>query len=514
MFFGLLLVKSDHIAMASYWAVEIRPAAAALPILPDAVTKCEAVCSRQPLVVPPAFDITDMDFSEGLLRIYYDRFFPYEQMFNWLAYFQDPKSDNPVVRRDFFSLREWSFTIGEVYIRFLTFHTLEEFKAGIQSKQPHKIDIGAVYTTQASKHNTVKKDAFKPVQRELVFDIDLTDYDDVRTCCSGATICNKCWQYMNVAIKVLDTGLREDFGFKNILFIYSGRRGVHCWVCDEEARNLTNHERTAVVEYFSAVSGGSDESSKQAAVTYPLVPCFERAFAMLEHFFTEWVITEKGQGILESEEHWGKVLDMVPEVSGLKAKVERAFKTSDDATERWERLKEIVNNRIAKLKQSEWSERKRLRTVVAEIVFVFCYPRIDEAVTKGMNHLLKSPFCVHPKTGRVCVAIDPAEADTFDPFAVPTIGALAKELNAGTPADRTSLAAYLEVFERKFLRGLRADVTAAMREKSRARSEGTCQAAGLMLLTCSLRYSVRSHLLSLRQKWRISLESGELSDYH
>ncbi len=52
-----------------------------------------------------------------------------------------------------------------------------------------KIDIGAVYTLPPKEHATVKPEAFKPVERELVFDIDLTDYDSIRTCCSGAKIC-------------------------------------------------------------------------------------------------------------------------------------------------------------------------------------------------------------------------------------------------------------------------------------------------------------------------------------
>ena len=45
----------------------------------------------------------------------------------------------------------------------------------------------------------------------------------------------------------------DDFGFNHILWVYSGRRGVHCWVADKIAMSLTNEARSAVVQYFSLV---------------------------------------------------------------------------------------------------------------------------------------------------------------------------------------------------------------------------------------------------------------------
>jgi len=128
------------------------------------------------------------------------------------------------------------------------------------------------------------------MEKEMVFDIDMDAYDDVRTCCSGASVCQKCWSYLNVAAKLLTDMLREEFDFTNCLWVFSGRRGIHCWICDPEARNMSNEMRTAVTQYCSVTAG--NELSGKLILTYPLHPNLRKAYEFLKPFFERIAIQE------------------------------------------------------------------------------------------------------------------------------------------------------------------------------------------------------------------------------
>uniref|UniRef100_A0A7R9YXY9 DNA primase small subunit n=1 Tax=Pseudictyota dubia TaxID=2749911 RepID=A0A7R9YXY9_9STRA len=181
-----------------------------------------------------------------------------------------------------------------------------------------------------------------------------------------------------------------------------------------------------------------------------------------------------------------------------------AYDTSPE--EKWEELKRNLdilvgknagnksgNNKAAKKLSTK--DRIQIEQFPTKTVFKYCYPRLDINVSKMQNHLLKSPFCVHPKTGRVCVPMDPAKADDFDPFDVPTLPRLMRELDeynkkqqsqeesadnkeekAGVTHEwqKTSLREPFEAFRRQFLTPMWQD----LRRERRERAEEAAAATG------------------------------------
>jgi len=416
-------------------------------------------------------------FDEQSLQIFYSRLFPYEQMFDWLSYSHDPK-DATDPDRDLFYRREFSFTkANDVYIRYLSFKDANEFKERVKKDQPHKIDIGAVYSFPAKDHATVSQSKFRPLYRELVFDVDLTDYEEVQT--KGTTPdksiwSRNAWLYMACAIKVVDSALREDFGFEHLLWVFSGRRGVHCWVCDDSALKLEDNERTAIVEYLTLItgagkstSGGGDNLDQRIRLTTPRHPSVRRAVEICRPMFLKVCISDtEGQGILATEERWQRVLAMVPNVDGIRetlANEWRSSASSSSSEKRWNQLEATVKATARGSKATAW-ESDELLKALDSIVLFHVYPRLDVNVSTHRNHLLKSPFVVHPKTGNVCVPIlNVQKCESFDPDNVPTLQTLIKELEDAK--ERTSLNPILDKFESQFLGPLKKSARARTRSR-------------------------------------------------
>ncbi|WIA32788.1 hypothetical protein OEZ86_005971 [Tetradesmus obliquus] len=64
-------------------------------------------------------------------------------------------------------------------------------------------------------------------------------------------------------------------------------------------------------------------------------------------------------------------------------------------------------DRMMALRPLSGQAAKALEKSLDNIIFVCIHPCLHVEVTKKMNYLLKAQFCVHPKTGNLCVPIDP-----------------------------------------------------------------------------------------------------------
>lgn len=214
-----------------------------------------------------------------------------------------------------------------------------------------------------------------------------------------------------------------------------------------------------------------------------------RAHEVLEPMFVDSVLPESGHSILAKSEHWEALLDTLPDAAKCVAdNMLKKWSSGKDALttpeEKWEMLKQHLETLFGRKKGMEHkkaknvstSEKERIENWPVEVVFKYTYPRLDINVSKMQNHLLKSPFCVHPKTGRVCVPINAAKIEEFDPFQVPTLGQLMKELDEYHGSEdggrklhdwqKTSLKEYFEPFQKDFLEPMLKDLRRRAREEA------------------------------------------------
>jgi DNA primase small subunit len=338
---------------------------------------------------------------------------------------------------------------------------------------PSRFEIGPVYSTNPRERKTLRKaSAFRPLTKELVFDIDMTDYDEIRTCCEGAKICHKCWSFITLAIKVVEKALRDDFGFKHILWVYSGRRGAHAWVCDRRAREMDDNKRKAIAGYLELLKGG-DKGGKRVNLKRPLHPHLKRSLDLLWDPFHSSILIDQDPWL--DPEKASHLLTLLPDKT-LNTALQKKWDSapSRPSISKWDDINSLASSRV-----SSSLDVTALKEARQDIVLEYSYPRLDAEVSKKLNHLLKSPFCVHPGTGRICVPIDTRKVEEFDPLAVPTVTQLLGEIDSWDNEygshendqskkvndwEKTSLKEFVDYF-RAFVVGLMKEETKVKRER-------------------------------------------------
>ena len=369
---------------------------------------------------------TESYSDPNLMLQFYSRLFPFRQLFQWLNHSPKPGPD--------FGNREFALTLpNDAYLRYQSYPTADLLRKDILRLNPSRFEIGPVYTTNPRDRKTLRKSSmFKPLSKEIVFDIDLTDYDDVRSCCVKANICEKCWTFATMAIKVVDVALRDDFGFEHIMWVYSGRRGVHAWISDKEARELDDDKRRAITGYFEVLKGGA-QGGRRVNLKRPLHPHITRSLEILKPYFQNSILGDQEPFLTESGQD--RLLQLLPDKT-LNDALRKKWASSPDrsSVRKWADIDSLAATGVSKTLDT-----KALMEAKQDILLEYTYPRLDVEVGKKRIHLLKSPFVVHPGTGRVCVPIttdgDMQRAEAFDPLYVPKVTDLLKEVDQFSSAN-------------------------------------------------------------------------------
>jgi len=204
-----------------------------------------------------------------------------------------------------FNHREFGFSVmredgQEHFIRNLSFETPFELKKFMSEKGVLAAYVGALFDPPPSPNTSITR--LRWLGRELVFDIDLTDYDDIRRCGKGKNhVCPICWRFVVDAALIVDETLREDFGFSKIIWVFSGRRGVHAWVLDKEARTLSEEAREAIAIYISP-------DSIEEPLTYRYQMRLLRRYAQRNN------IILKNLGKKEFRKIWRRIRQEIPRI--------------------------------------------------------------------------------------------------------------------------------------------------------------------------------------------------------
>ena len=106
-----------------------------------------------------------------------------------------------------------------------------------------------------------------------------------------------------------------------------------------------------------------------------------------------------------SETEYELVATMAGRIGARRERCQRSSKSYFPLSTSLHRV--VVSRRQQRLTHLSMKVNQNYKNSVADIILQYTYPRIDSEVSKHRNHLLKSPFCVHPGTGQSLVLSPP-----------------------------------------------------------------------------------------------------------
>lgn len=146
-----------------------------------------------------------------------------------------------------FKKREFAFVPFESFPEFvmkrhISFESEEDFQEYVIKEVPAHVYYSSAYYESPSEEKMEKKGW---IGADLIFDID-GDHLPVKTKNISSVL-----ERAKIEVKKLLKLLRTDFGIKEVEIFFSGSRGYHVHVLDEDFRYLEAPERREIIDYIT-----------------------------------------------------------------------------------------------------------------------------------------------------------------------------------------------------------------------------------------------------------------------
>ncbi len=271
--------------------------------------------------------------------------------------------------------REWAFSPLKTFpdfvmYRHISFSSEDEFKAYVLNNTPLHSYYSSAYYERPGEERMEDKGWIKA---DLIFDID-ADHLPVKD--------TNTFEGMLRALKLarkeilrLYEMLEKDFGIKDMEIVFSGSRGYHIHVYDEDYLTLGSAERREIVNYFTLNRIGEHLSTQRLRV------CRCSSRLMLLKIKSGNAGSEK---LLES----------------LKRKLNRST--------------------LKALSRCDTKSLRKREKAFFEECFRECVEKlrihIDEPVTSDTHRLIRLPNSLHGKTGFIVKPLEVDELEDFEPY--------------------------------------------------------------------------------------------------
>lgn len=362
--------------------------------------------------------------SELLLKPFFSHVFPVESIWELISMWSDP------------CLCEFAIDMitasGSSYVRYVSATSAEGLRQHLIDKNAKVLHIGPSYKSRVWQKGEIDCNALK-------MEIDVTDYDHLGINKASVGACDAAWPYVAFGCRLITELLEQAFALRNIMYAYSGRRGVHMWILDQGSAQLDAAQRRAIASFCNYTPNSSQSGDR-------VILAIARQYGLLDSILSFFERAAEGfgddcPGIFETmagTREFCERLDLEDKILELAGLTIRVWKQGSCA-KRYQYLVHVFSgSRIPK-----WAKDK-----FYNVICTYVWPRIDQAVTEGMNHLLKSCFLPHPSTGRLAVPLfNLQEVRRFIPSSTPTLEQIMSD---------SGLEATVRTYGDKFVKALKA----------------------------------------------------------